>query len=58
MATAQAATTPAAGSPSAGPLAALRGRPALGKLILLLVVAAVAVPVVHTRWGAGCGPAP
>ncbi|MFE8005124.1 ABC transporter permease [Streptomyces sp. NPDC057418] len=56
MATAQAATTPAARPGTAGPLAALRRRPALGKLLLLLVAAAVAVPVVHTRWGGGTWP--
>ncbi|MFI8006253.1 ABC transporter permease [Streptomyces sp. NPDC086010] len=56
MATAQATTRTAAGPPGSGPLAALRGRPALGKILLLMVVAAVAVPVVHARWGGGVWP--
>lgn len=60
MATARAVSTPtsgpASGSPRRGPVAALRGRPALVKLLLLAVIAAVAVPVVHARWGGECGP--
>ncbi|MGW1315405.1 ABC transporter permease [Streptomyces sp. NPDC002426] len=56
MATAQATTRTASGPPGNGPLAALRGRPALGKILLLLVVAAVAVPLAHARWGGGVWP--
>ncbi|KPC79239.1 ABC transporter permease [Streptomyces sp. NRRL S-4] len=56
MATAQATTRTAAGPPGSGPLAALRGRPAVGKMLLLLVIAAVAVPVAHARWGGGVWP--
>ncbi|WP_326680638.1 ABC transporter permease [Streptomyces sp. NBC_01237] len=60
MATARAVSTPtsgpASGSPRRGPVAALRGRPALVKLLLLAVIAAVAVPVVHARWGGGMWP--
>ncbi|MFI2779798.1 ABC transporter permease [Streptomyces sp. ALB3] len=57
MATAQAAARGVTGTPGSGPLAALRGRPALGKLLLLLVIAAVAVPFAHARWGGGAWPA-
>ncbi|MFF3835543.1 ABC transporter permease [Streptomyces sp. NPDC002458] len=56
MATAQATTRTASGPPGNGPLAALRGRPALGKILLLLVIAAVAVPLAHARWGGGVWP--
>ncbi|MFD4901953.1 ABC transporter permease [Streptomyces sp. NPDC058411] len=56
MATAQATTHTASGPPGNGPLAALRGRPALGKILLLLVIAAVAVPLAHARWGGGVWP--
>ncbi|MFI8870276.1 ABC transporter permease [Streptomyces sp. NPDC053707] len=56
MATAQATTRTASGPPGSGPLAALRGRPALGKILLLLVIAAVAVPFAHARWGGGVWP--
>ncbi|MBL1290770.1 ABC transporter permease [Streptomyces sp. NPDC057067] len=56
MATAQATTRTASGPPGSGPLAALRGRPALGKILLLLVIAAVAVPLAHARWGGGVWP--
>ncbi|MGP3756353.1 glycine betaine/proline transport system permease protein [Streptomyces sp. LamerLS-316] len=56
MATAQATTRTASGPPGSGPLAALRGRPALGKILLLLVIAAVAVPFAHARWGGGLWP--
>ncbi|MFE9366106.1 ABC transporter permease [Streptomyces sp. NPDC006978] len=56
MATAQATTRTASGPPGSGPLAALRGRPALGKIFLLLVIAAVAVPFAHARWGGGVWP--
>ncbi|MET9592659.1 ABC transporter permease subunit [Streptomyces sp. NPDC006516] len=56
MATAQATARTAAGPPGGRPLAALRGRPALGKLLLLLIVAAVAVPFAHARWGGGAWP--
>ncbi|MFE0031701.1 ABC transporter permease [[Kitasatospora] papulosa] len=56
MATAQAATRTASGPPGNGPLAALRERPALAKILALLVVAAVAVPLAHARWGGGVWP--
>ncbi|MDX3323664.1 ABC transporter permease subunit [Streptomyces sp. ME02-6979-3A] len=56
MATAQATTRTASGPPGSGPLAALRGRPALGKILLLLVIAAIAVPFAHARWGGGVWP--
>ncbi|MFD5041187.1 ABC transporter permease [Streptomyces sp. NPDC058377] len=56
MATSQATTRTASGPPGNGPLAALRGRPALGKILLLLVIAAVAVPLAHARWGGGVWP--
>ncbi|MEU0301950.1 ABC transporter permease subunit [Streptomyces sp. NPDC006175] len=56
MATAQATTRTASGPPGSGPLAALRARPALGKVLLLLVIAAVAVPFAHARWGGGLWP--
>ncbi|GAA2938251.1 MULTISPECIES: ABC transporter permease [Streptomyces] len=55
MATAHAPAS-AAGPGTGGPLAALRGRPALGKLLVLLAAAAVAVPLVHARWGGGAWP--
>ncbi|MGV9576554.1 ABC transporter permease [Streptomyces sp. NPDC003509] len=56
MATAQATTRTASGPPGNGPLAALRERPALAKILALLVVAAVAVPLAHARWGGGVWP--
>ncbi|MEU5718671.1 ABC transporter permease subunit [Streptomyces sp. NPDC020403] len=56
MTAAHAPARTAAGPPSRGPLAALRGRPALGKVLLLLVTAAVAVPLVQARWGGGTWP--
>lgn len=57
MATAQATTRTASGPPGSGPLAVLRDRPALAKVLSLLVIAAVAVPS-HTPAGAaGSGPA-
>ncbi|MFD8800310.1 ABC transporter permease [Streptomyces atroolivaceus] len=56
MATAQATTRTASGPPGSRPLAALRDRPALGKLLLLLVIAAVAVPFAQARWGGGVWP--
>ncbi|MEU0132745.1 ABC transporter permease subunit [Streptomyces sp. NPDC006296] len=56
MATAQATPRTASGPPGSGPLAALRDRPALAKLLSLLVVAAVAVPLAHARWGGGAWP--
>ncbi|MEV7488658.1 ABC transporter permease subunit [[Kitasatospora] papulosa] len=56
MATAQATTRTASGPPGKGALAALRERPALAKILALLVVAAVAVPLAHARWGGGVWP--
>ncbi|MFD9497960.1 ABC transporter permease [Streptomyces sp. NPDC060035] len=56
MATAPATTAAAAGPPGSGPLAALRGRPALGKLLILLAIAAVAVPLLQAQWGGGVWP--
>ncbi|MEU9360386.1 ABC transporter permease subunit [Streptomyces sp. NPDC048301] len=56
MATAQATTRTVPGPPGNGPIAALRRRPALGKILLLLVAATVAVPVAHARWGGGAWP--
>ncbi|MDX2620264.1 ABC transporter permease subunit [Streptomyces sp. NPDC019922] len=56
MATAQATTRTASGPPGNGALAALRERPALAKILALLVVAAVAVPLAHARWGGGVWP--
>ncbi|WP_037830615.1 MULTISPECIES: ABC transporter permease [Streptomyces] len=56
MATAQATTRTASGPPGNGPLAALRERPALAKILALLFVAAVAVPLAHARWGGGVWP--
>ncbi|MFG2429787.1 ABC transporter permease [Streptomyces sp. NPDC048590] len=56
MATAQATTRTVPGPPGNGPITALRRRPALGKILLLLVAAAVAVPVAHARWGGGAWP--
>ncbi|MEU1211941.1 ABC transporter permease subunit [Streptomyces sp. NPDC005790] len=56
MATAQATTRTASGPPGSGPLAALRDRPALGKILLLLVIAFAAVPFAHARWGGGAWP--
>ncbi|MEE1742167.1 ABC transporter permease subunit [Streptomyces sp. BE147] len=50
------ATGPAPGSPRRGPVAALRRRPALARLLLLAVLAVVAVPFVHARWGGGAWP--
>ncbi|WP_069169743.1 ABC transporter permease [Streptomyces griseus] len=56
MATAHTPARTAAGPPGGGRLATLRGRPVLGKMLLLLVIAAVAVPVVQARWGGGAWP--
>ncbi|MFC9948830.1 ABC transporter permease [Streptomyces pratensis] len=56
MATAQATARTASGPPGSRSLAALRDRPALGKILLLLVIAAVAVPFAHARWGGGAWP--
>ncbi|MFE9825431.1 ABC transporter permease [Streptomyces sp. NPDC005791] len=56
MATAQATTRTASGPLGSGPLAALRDRPALGKILLLLVIAFAAVPFAHARWGGGAWP--
>ncbi|MGW0781824.1 ABC transporter permease [Streptomyces sp. NPDC002913] len=56
MATAQATTGTASGPPGNALSAALRGRPALGKILALLVTAAVAVPLAHARWGGGAWP--
>ncbi|MCX4965897.1 ABC transporter permease subunit [Streptomyces sp. NBC_00654] len=46
-------TGPAPGSPRRGPVSAPRRRPALAGLLLL---AAVAVPFAHARWGGGAWP--
>ncbi|MFF0075829.1 ABC transporter permease [Streptomyces sp. NPDC005494] len=56
MATAQATAGTDAGPPGGRPLAALRDRPALGKILLLLTAAAIAVPFAHARWGGGAWP--
>ncbi|WP_143663918.1 ABC transporter permease, partial [Streptomyces sp. rh34] len=57
MATAQATPArPVQGSARRGPLASLRDRPAAAKLLLLALVAVVAVPLVHGRWGGGVWP--
>ncbi|MFF5727892.1 ABC transporter permease [[Kitasatospora] papulosa] len=56
MATARATPRTASGPPGSSPLAALRGRPALAKILALLAVAAVAVPLAHARWGGGMWP--
>ncbi|WP_203183692.1 ABC transporter permease [Streptomyces pratensis] len=56
MATAQATARTASGPPGSRSLAAMRDRPALGKILLLLVIAAVAVPFAHARWGGGVWP--
>ncbi|MDQ0988149.1 proline/glycine betaine ABC transporter permease [Streptomyces sp. V2I9] len=58
MATARATPVrPASAGARRGPLAVLRDRPAAAKLLLLALVAVVAVPLVHGRWGGGMWPA-
>ncbi|WKX70871.1 proline/glycine betaine ABC transporter permease [Streptomyces sp. XD-27] len=49
---AAAAPAPAAGSP----LAAFRARPALGKLAVLALLAAVLIPLAHAKWASGTWP--
>ncbi|MET8377109.1 ABC transporter permease [Streptomyces microflavus] len=57
MATAQATPVrPAQAGARRGPLAALRDRPAAGKLLLLALAAVILVPLVHSRWGGGIWP--
>ncbi|CAO0827312.1 hypothetical protein SMICM17S_10867 [Streptomyces microflavus] len=57
MATAQATPVrPARAGARRGPLAALRDRPAAGKLLLLALAAVILVPLVHSRWGGGIWP--
>ncbi|MEU3709248.1 ABC transporter permease [Streptomyces catenulae] len=43
-------------APTAGPLRALLRRPALAKLVLLAVAAAVLVPLLHAKWSGGVWP--
>ncbi|MBA2948244.1 ABC transporter permease [Streptomyces himalayensis] len=50
------ATAPVPHTGIAGLVRGLMRRPAVGKLLLLAVVAAVLVPVVHARWASGAWP--
>lgn len=56
MATAQAAARTDSGPPGSRLIAALRNRPALARIMALLVIAAVVAPFAHARWGGGAWP--